>query len=132
MSEYEPEVMDPLAEEVMDLYDKNPLLTINLIASQLDANVHDVTYVVDAYEVVDGSPIHRGPGKGGNWLPPENQVSMEPLPLEEVGADTGEFRWPGGSMQSIQFDIHNDEHRAIVGISDVDYDKLLAAQGQPT
>src|SRR4051812_43464545 len=129
--EYDPALMDPLAKEVAVLYDKNPLLTINLISSQLDENVHDITYVLDAYEVVEGGPVHRGPGLGGNWLPSAHLVSMEPLPIEEVGVDTGEFRWPGGSMHSVQFDITNAEHRAIVGITDEDFNKLAAQGNQP-
>jgi hypothetical protein len=127
--EYNPSVMDDLAVDVCALYGKNPYLTLNIIASQLDAHIHDVTYVVDAYECIeDEDPVHRGPGKGGNWLPPENQVSMEPLPIEEIGDDTGKVRWPDGSLRDRPFDIHEENDRTEMGISEKLYDKLLIAQ----
>lgn len=102
---YDPEIHDPLAERVLEIYGQNPRLTINLVASSLDAHYLDVTYVLDAYEVVDGVPTHGGPGQGGGWVPPELQPEEITIKSMDIGS-----RWPDGSLRDIPFDIDNPAH----------------------
>lgn len=116
VAEHNPEVHDELAKRVYELYGQNPTLTINLIASQLDARVDDVQYVINSYLVLDGVPEHIGPGQGGNWLPPEERVQMERGAADpELGIHVG-WRWPDGEFREDIFDEANPEHRKIVGL----------------
>lgn len=113
---YNPEVHDELAVRVHKLYEQNPTLTINLIASQLDARVDDVEYVINSYLVLDGVPEHIGPGQGGNWLPPENRVQMTRNAADpELGIHVG-YRWPDGELREEIFDEENPKHRELIGL----------------
>jgi hypothetical protein len=92
--EYNAEVHDELAPRVYDLLQANSRLTINLIASQLDAQLDDVAYVIRSYEVVDGVPQHNGMDQGGGWVPEEQQLEgYTPENPEFVG-----YRWPDGEL----------------------------------
>lgn len=64
-----------LAEACKARLAKEPTLTVNLLASALDATVQDVQVVLDEWRPTDNGVEHVGPGGGGPWV--------EPAPLAE-------------------------------------------------
>lgn len=61
--------LDDLAKDVADALQGDPTLTVPQLAEQLDATEADVVIVLDEYDANGGSPIHKGEGQGGGWVP---------------------------------------------------------------
>lgn len=116
MTEYDPELHDDLAGKVQEAYRINPHLTINICASQLNAQMNDVAFVLDSFDASSVPPKYIGPGQGGEWVGPDHQAQMRPLNIEEVGQDTGLHRWPDGIMRGDPFDIENPDHLDQIGL----------------
>lgn len=99
---------DELAVVIFEKLGENPHLTLNLLASSIDATVQDVATVIDEYEIVDGKPVHNGPGQGGSWLPERYRADMR---TAEAPVQLG-YRWPDNSLRDVAFDINDPDHRA--------------------
>lgn len=83
--------MNELAEHIRDALSDNPTLTQAQLAEMLEADIADVTAVLDQYEVLeDGTLQHNGPGQGGGWVP----ARPEELQSTDIG-----WRWPDGSVR---------------------------------
>lgn len=110
------EERDELAGKILVELTAVPTLVISSLAYRLDSEERDIQYVLDSYEVIDGVPVHNGPGQGGSWLPEEHRAQMVPVVAtddEEIG-----YRWPDGSLRDMPFDIGNAEHRAEFNLPD--------------
>lgn len=115
--EYDPEIHDELANKILTLLGENPHLTIDLLASQTDSTIDNVTFVIDEFLVTDDIPEHVGPGRGGGWVEEETRASLvqpgEPLFIGH--------RWPDGSLNTEEaFDLDNPDHLAAMGLKRVE------------
>jgi putative heme iron utilization protein len=62
---------DALAAQVAEALQADPTLTVQDLAADLDASEADIVMTLDEYDANGGSPIHKGPGEGGGWIPEE-------------------------------------------------------------
>jgi len=89
LAEKRKKLLDALAVSVRKALETNPTLTVNLLASQLDATVQDVHQVLDEYLCTEDSIVCNGPGQGGGWV-------SQPEP-EPIGTHAG-YRHPDGEL----------------------------------
>jgi hypothetical protein len=112
--EYDPEVHDELAVRVRDLIRTNPTLTINLLSSQLEAHMDDVTLVLDGFDAEADPPEWAGPGLGHGWIEEEQRAALvKEGTLPDDAAFLG-WRWPDNQLRTIPFDRDNEAHVKLV------------------